>query len=318
MTIEHIHFPLASRVLSTVHVIEYRARSKGLDLQVELAPDLPRFIVGDPTRLGQILLNLLGNAIKFTKTGGVTVRATSQPVSASTARLRISVEDTGIGIEHDKLEKIFERFSQADISTSRHFGGTGLGLPICQKLASLMGGEVGVRSQPGSGSTFWVELPIGISAKTESATEHATTPAAAPDKRSPVSCNGIRVLLLEDNVINERVALSMLGRMGCRTQHAREGAAGIRMALENDYDLILMDLEMPDINGFEATREILQKMGAAAPPIVALTAHSLPGYRELCLAAGMKERLTKPLDADQLRETVARFAGKKWPASALN
>jgi two-component system sensor histidine kinase/response regulator len=318
MTVENIPFQLASRLRSTIHVVEHRARSKGLDLRVDLAPHLPEVIVADPTRLGQILLNLLGNAIKFTSTGGVTVRATAEPLSADTARLRLAVEDTGIGIEPDKLDKVFEKFSQADVSTSRQFGGTGLGLAICQKLGHLMGGEVGVQSTPGSGSTFWVEVPVGIarnqaSAPNHSAAERITEPA--PIKDSLAETDGVRVLLVEDNVINQKVALSMLSHMGCRTQHTQEAAAGIRMALENDYDLILMDVEMPGMNGMDATREILQKMGAAAPPIIALTAHSQADHRDLCLAAGMKECLTKPLDAKELRDVVVSFARKRRPAS---
>jgi PAS domain S-box-containing protein len=305
MTIEEVPFHLAKRVQSTVQVVQQRAISKGLDFKVHLAPDLPQVVICDPTRFGQILLNILSNAVKFTESGGIVVRVTAQQEGSQLAWLRIFVEDTGIGIPQDKLNKIFEKFSQADDSTTRQFGGTGLGLAICRELAALMGGDLGVRSQVGVGSTFWIELPVRLPAASTPPAEEPL-PASRPSlSRGEIS--GMRVLLVEDDAINQKVALNMLGRLGCWADLAEDGATAVEMACQAGYELILMDVEMPRMNGFESAREILRKMGDSAPPIVALTAHSQTERQEDFLSAGMRGYLAKPLEPRQLAEIVSRY-----------
>ncbi len=308
LALEEVPFSLAGCLHALFSVVRHRAESKGLELRVELAPDLPEVIVGDPVRLGQILLNLLGNAVKFTSSGWIALRATVSCTLVGSARLQILVEDTGIGISEDKLEKIFHKFSQADGSTTRRFGGTGLGLTICRELAGMMNGAIGVRSKPGSGSTFWLELPVRIAAHARNGSADRTS---ISDTFQSGAVVGLRVLLVEDNLINKKVASSMLVRLGCSTDHAENGIKAIEMAITGDYDLVLMDLEMPDMDGFQATKEIQRILGHAAPPIVALTAHALLGYRERCLAAGMQGYLTKPLDVTELSDMLVRYARQK-------
>jgi PAS domain S-box-containing protein len=312
LALENVSFPLAGCLHAIFSVIRQRAHSKGLELRVELAQDIPDFIVGDPVRLGQILLNLLGNAVKFTRTGWIALRASVSHVPAGSTRLRISVEDTGIGIPEDKLEEIFHKFSQADGSTTRRFGGTGLGLTICRELAGMMNGTIGVSSKPGTGSTFWLDLPVRIAAAAENG-RAGRTAIAAPFPSAKTA--GLRVLLVEDNLINKKVASSMLARLGYNTDHAENGSRAIEMAVPGDYDIVLMDLEMPDMDGFQATQEIRRTLGDAAPPIVALTAHALLGYRERCLAAGMQGYLTKPLNVTELSDTLLRYARPKGTSS---
>ncbi|HLY97546.1 MAG TPA: ATP-binding protein [Candidatus Angelobacter sp.] len=308
LTLEEVPFSLAGCLHALFAVVRQRVQGKGLELRTELAPDLPQVITGDPVRLGQILLNLLGNAVKFTATGSITLRATVSYTLVGAARLQISVEDTGIGIPENKLEEIFHKFSQADGSTTRRFGGTGLGLTICRELATMMNGTIAVRSKPGVGSVFWLDLPVHIAAATENGNAVRTDTVDAFQSRELA---GLRVLLVEDNTINQRVARSMLARLGCATDLAENGIRAIERTVPGDYDLVLMDLEMPDMDGFQATKEIRRILGDAAPPIVALTAHALLGYRERCLAAGMQGYLTKPLDVTGLSDTLLRYARKR-------
>jgi signal transduction histidine kinase len=290
--IEPHQFDLPGLIRSTVAVIQSGVKAKGLTLETLISDALPSQVIADPIRLRQIMLNLLSNALKFTQQGGISLLVETTNLTVDGASLRISVEDTGIGIAQDKLEHIFERFAQADSSTTRRYGGTGLGLSISQQLARLMGGTIGVKSTPNVGSTFWVDVPVRLPerflpAETPQPPALATSPFADPSIDAHLK--SLKVLLAEDNPVNQKVALQMLKRLGCRTDLARDGVEAVQMALENSYDLILMDCEMPKMNGFEATAEILQYTPVANPPVIyALTAHAMVGYQEKCLAAGMK------------------------------
>ncbi len=306
--IEPVTFNLTPYLQSTIAFTRPSARSCGLSFQAQLAPDLPEAVIADPTRLRQIVLNLLSNALKFTESGGIILRVGISQRSPEGARLRIEVEDTGIGITPEQLERIFDKFVQADSSITRRYGGTGLGLAISRQLARLMGGDIHAISQPGGGSTFYLDLPVLLPQE-----KMPPDPIGALDQSEldaqAVNLSSLRVLLAEDNAINQKVALKMLEKLGCRADLARDGAEAVEMALHHSYDLVLMDCEMPRMSGFEATAEILRRSSAQnAPVIIALTAHAIAGYRELCLAAGMKGYLQKPLSKKDLLETLLQTA----------
>src|SRR5579871_1345290 len=308
MPIEQVPFNLAEQIRNTTGFIQPSARSKNLAFESHIDAEVAPVIVSDPIRLRQILLNLLSNAVKFTDKGQIVLRATMHSRSESNALLQISVEDSGIGVPADKLEHIFERFAQVDGSTTRKYGGTGLGLSISRQLAELMGGDISVRSQPGIGSTFLVEIPVGIAANDEHVEERQTSAKNASDG-SPADISRLNVLLVEDNFINQKVALQMLGKIGVTADLAGDGIEAVEMARRKPYDVILMDCEMPRMNGFEATAQILQQSPPdTAPAVFALTANAMVGYEEQCLAAGMQGYLTKPLDRKALHESLGKVA----------
>ena len=255
---------------------------------------MPRFVRGDPTRLKQILSNYLGNAIKFTARGSIELF-----VGASTAaRLRFEVRDTGSGIDEATVSRLFVPFMQADDSTSRRFGGTGLGLAICRELARLLGGEVGVQSQPGRGSEFWVELPLPAQ-QAVPADSHPTLP----------SLRGVRLLLVEDNAVNMMIADAMLADWGAVVTCVTDGQAAIA-AFEHAggaFDAVLMDVHMPVLGGLEATAALRKLRTAEQLPIIGLTAAVLTDELHAATAAGMNDCLSKPYSAAQLRDIVARW-----------
>ncbi len=308
--IEPVAFNLTPYLQSTIAFTRPNAHSRGLSFHAYLAPDLPEAVIADPTRLRQIVLNLLNNALKFTESGGIILRAGISQGSAGAARLRIEVEDTGIGITPEQLERIFDKFAQADSSITRRYGGTGLGLAISRQLARLMGGDIHVTSEPDAGSTFYLDLPVRLPQE-----RIPPVPSSARDQSGiggqTVNLSALRVLLAEDNAINQKVALKMLEKLGCHTDLAHDGAEAVEMALRHSYDLVLMDCEMPRMSGFEATAEILRRSSEQnAPVIVALTAHAIAGYRERCLEAGMKGYLQKPLSTKDLLETLMQIASR--------
>jgi signal transduction histidine kinase/ActR/RegA family two-component response regulator len=297
MDFELAPFDLRLATQEVIALLAVRAKEKGIDLILRCAPDGPRYVMGDTGRIRQVLVNLIGNAVKFTQAGHVLI-----DVAWEHGRVRVSIEDTGVGIPEDKLSSIFEKFTQADSSTTRRFGGTGLGLAISKQLVELMGGEISVKSQPGEGSTFRFTMPLAP----------VVQPAAAPPSspvQTPLSTVAARVLLAEDNAINSRVAMRMLEKLGYRVDLAANGKEAIDMLEMLPYDLILMDCQMPTMDGYEATREIRRSQGERARvPIIAVTANSMEGDKDLCLEAGMDDYISKPIQIEHLREILQRWA----------
>jgi len=309
LTLRHMPFDLRALVGEAVDLMAAIARDKPIVLDCMLPPGLPERVVGDPVRLRQLLVNLLNNAVKFTDRGRVDVEVSPLGLDAAGAlRLRFEVRDTGIGIAQEHLDSVFDAFTQADASTTRRHGGSGLGLAIAKDLVELMGGELGVDSRVGQGSTFWFEL--GLQTLDD-------TPVAAQDLDLPEDSGlSARVLLAEDDAINQMVVEAMLTRLGCEVEVAPDGAAACDAAAHGRYDMILMDCHMPVMDGFEATRRIREheaQQRAARTPIVALTADALAGDRERCLQAGMDDYMTKPVSTATLAGAVERWTRRKTP-----
>jgi PAS domain S-box-containing protein len=309
MTLEPVQFNLTEHLRNTIAFMLPNARRKGLAFEAHIDSGLPSAIIADPTKLRQIIVNLLSNAVKFTESGRITLKAETDRHAADAATLRISVEDTGIGVAPDKLERIFETFAQADNSTTRRYGGTGLGLSISQRLAGLMGGEIKVESTLNLGSKFWLEIPVlvpGDGAAAHKVESGGLENAQEQMEKLPL----LKILVAEDNKINQSVALHMLKAIGCHADMAQDGVEAVEMALSQSYDMIFMDCEMPRMNGLEATAAILRvKQVNNAPVIIALTAHAFASQQRQCLAAGMKACLTKPIKKDELLDVLMRFAG---------
>ena len=267
----------------------------------EIAPSVPNDLVGDPTRLRQVLLNLLGNAIKFTQSGEVTLRVSLDANPSVPTALRFTVSDTGIGIPREKLSQVFERFTQADSSTTRRFGGSGLGLTISRRLVELMGGRIWVESEVGKGSVFAFAVPFEISAT-------VNRPAAAPVGTDPeLPLPALRILLAEDSPDNCIITMAYLEDTPYRVEIAETGAIACKMFELGHYDLVLMDRQMPVMDGLTATRTIRaweQANGRPPTPIIALTASALKGDREMCLAAGCTAFLTKPIKQEVLLQAI--------------
>jgi len=307
LDLEQVDFDLTEVVDQVASVMRFAAEEKGLNLTAELDSNVPACLVGDPVRVHQILLNLLSNAVKFTADGSVRVRI-SRELAEDDPRLliRFAVTDTGIGIPYDAQSKLFQQFSQADVSTTRKFGGTGLGLAICKRLSELMGGEIGVISEAGEGSTFWftAEFQRGSASKAVERTHGISSPAQN-------AASHRRILVAEDNVINRKVVTKLLTNMGYEVAIAVNGEEAVAKAIEGRFDAVLMDCQMPLMDGFEATEQIrlLQKRGKRTP-IIALTANALSGERARCLEAGMDDYLSKPIDTEDLRKALERWAGE--------
>lgn len=290
-----------SRLLDQVQALyEEQARKQGLVFAVDLDEQLPQWVLGDLYRLRQVLLNLVGNALKFTPEGSVTLRVKGVN---SNLLLCFEVADTGIGIAKNAQDALFEAFSQVDSSAQRPYGGTGLGLSISRELVHLMGGEIGVQSQLGSGSTFWFTIPLVPAQAPEEAREAQAQP-------STVARRGSEVLLVEDNLVNQKVAARMLEKEGMRVTVADNGMKALEFAQQQAYDLVFMDIEMPDMDGFETTKR-LRDLGLAATepdvPIVAMTAHAMSGDRQRCLSAGMDDYISKPVSLQQLQQILATW-----------
>jgi signal transduction histidine kinase/CheY-like chemotaxis protein len=282
-------------------VEHYAAAQKGLITRVECVTPPPGPVLIDRNRLRQVLLNLLDNAIKFTREGEVCLRLAWTAESPTAGTVEFSVTDTGIGIAAEHHAKLFEPFSQVDASPSRVNAGTGLGLSICRKLVERLGGRIGFRSRPGAGSTFWFTLPVELAPAAEkSPIQPVDTPAT--------SYSGLRVLVVEDNPVNRLLATRLLSRLEVQAETAEDGERAVAAASAMAYDLILMDIQMPGVDGLQATRAI-RVCGQGNPRIVALTARVSPEDHAECLAAGMNDFLAKPLRLDSLRSVLAKAAG---------
>jgi signal transduction histidine kinase/ActR/RegA family two-component response regulator len=302
MGLEIVDFNPAAVVENVVSLLAPRAQGKGLTLDLDIAPGVPAALRGDPTRLRQVLLNLVGNAVKFTEQGGVKVRVTHRPAADGKHELSIAVRDTGIGIAPEALSKLFERFVQADSSTARRYGGTGLGLAISAEIVGLMGGRIQVQSEAGVGSTFEVVLALA----TGDASQLAPVEQAQETMPDPLS-TGLRILVAEDNDVNQILIQALLKDMGHQCDLVDNGRDAVRKVQHGHYDLVLMDIQMPEMDGDAATRAIRALPGAAAHvPVIALTANAMVEDRETYLRSGMDDYVLKPVDPKQLRAAIAR------------
>ncbi|MFM9056762.1 MAG: ATP-binding protein, partial [Bacteroidota bacterium] len=300
--IEDIDFDLQETVDGVYQTLHLKAEEKKLTLGYHINPGVPAWLKGDPTRLTQVLINLTGNAIKFTPEGGNVDVITSREQDADGSWLRFEVKDTGIGIESDQLDKIFESFSQESSDTTRKFGGTGLGLTISRQLVELMGGSLQVSSVKGEGTTFWFRLPCREGqAKTM---EKSTAPQRQNEK--------LTVLLAEDQPMNQMVAVDTLESLfpGIEVDVADNGQIAVEKAAARNYDLIFMDVHMPVMDGYTATRNIRNSAGPnAATPILALTANAVKEEIDRCLESGMNRHLAKPFEPEKLRQAIIDLTG---------
>ena len=313
LELEAINFDLRSMIAESAVPLALRAREKGIDFQCEMEPDVPSGVRGDPGRLRQILVNLAGNAVKFTETGRITVHVGLVEPTESDFLVRFAVRDTGIGISHEQQAKLFQKFTQADSSTSRRYGGTGLGLAIAKDLAELMNGDIGVASQPGEGSEFWFTVRLSRQLPQEVADEPSLPASFLSADLSAIFSSGMRVLVAEDNVVNQEVALGILRKLGLRADAVSDGAEAVEALRTLPYDLVLMDLQMPEMDGFEATRIIRDPRSDVRRhdiPIVAMTANAMRGDREQCLNAGMNDYVSKPVSPHALVEALKTWLPK--------
>lgn len=304
IVLEKAPFLLRSMVSGVMEMQQSAAEAKGLQLYWGIAPELPEDLVGDSVRLSQILINLTSNAIKFSSHGRIQVRVLAEAIEAQEVQLRLEVEDQGIGIDDEQLSRLFHPFTQADSSTTRRYGGTGLGLIISKRLAALMNGDVGVVSKKGRGSTFWATLRLERISP-EEFHEDETLPSTLELLRR--DCAGKRVLVVEDDPVNREVAALLLGDTGLVIETANDGAEAVAANQRSTYDLILMDIQMPVMNGLDATRAIRAKPHGRDLPIIAMTANAMEEDRLASLEAGASDHLGKPVTADALHRCVLRW-----------
>jgi len=313
LDIESADFELQSLMETVSSLVGEKSAAKGLELVFKIMPDVPRHLLGDSLRLGQILVNFVNNAVKFTDRGEIVVSVQIDSHVGDQVLLRFSVQDTGIGMAPAQMARLFESFQQGDASTTRKYGGTGLGLAISKKLAALMGGDVGVESRAGVGSLFWFTalLGVGTGVPRELAPVNPGTAASAgvthDVKSTLASIQGARVLLVEDNDINQIVASEILTDAGLVVDIAEDGRMAIDMVQAKPYDIVLMDVQMPVMGGLEATLEIRKLGRFETLPIVAMTANAMTQDRQRCLDAGMNDFVSKPIEPDELWRTLLHW-----------
>ena len=319
LDIDTVDFDLDDVVRSVSEIVGVRAREQSLILSTEVATDVPPRLRGDPLRLQQVLLNLMGNAVKFTARGRVALRVesvTSAGEAGEGLRLRLTVQDTGLGMTADQMSRLFQPFTQADASTSRRFGGTGLGLAISRQLVERMGGRIDVASEPGQGSTFWVELPFGVVADSPSSASAALPSATVtrlmslPGAADHPELAGLRVLLVEDNEVNQELAVALLERVGIQVTLAGDGRQALSCLKAGTFDCVLMDCQMPEMDGYTATRLMRQEAQWARLPVIAMTANAMAGEREKVLEAGMNDHVPKPVPVGELYRKIAVWTGR--------
>jgi signal transduction histidine kinase/CheY-like chemotaxis protein len=300
---ESINFSLTQAIHDVSLSLSLLAQQKNLDFSTEISPDTPRFLLGDPSRLRQVLTNLLSNALKFTAKGSVRLHVFPVGAENGTASLRFEVCDTGIGMSQETLNKLFTPFTQADSSTTRRYGGTGLGLSICRYLVEKMNGEIGVQSEVGKGTVVWFTLTLPVAA--DMRPYLATVPAES--KGPPLT--GVRVLVVDDVSINQTIVKALLEKFDCSVNTAANGLEALQLLQSRPYDLVFMDCQMPEMDGYEATRLIRRTLPAPLShvPVIAMTAHAMKGDAEKCLEAGMSDYMSKPIRLLEL-EAILR----KW------
>ena len=288
---------------SALDLLAPNAAAKGIQLVLEIEDTVPTHINGDATRLRQILVNLLSNAVKFTERGEVMVRITVDRREGSSIILQFTVKDSGIGIPSDRMSRLFQSFSQVDASTTRKYGGTGLGLAISKRLCEMMGGVMWAESEVGKGSTFHFTLRAEV--------DGGTKPLYLKDQRLFDTGLGqrlpLKILLAEDNAVNQKLALRMLERMGYRADVVANGLEVLEALQRQPYDLVLMDMQMPEMDGLEATRQIVKEWKEARPRIIAMTANAMQEDREACLAAGMDDYVSKPVQVADLQNAIEHW-----------
>ncbi len=327
LDIEILDFDIRTTLEETAEMLALQASQAGLGLSCHIDPAVPEYLKGDPGRIRQIITNLVGNAVKFTPQGEIVISAALISEENGFVDIRFEVKDTGIGIPEERRAAIFAPFTQVDGSTTRKYGGTGLGLAICKQLIELMGGEIGIESEEGKGSTFWFTArfekqtsgvscrpDVGIKTPDVSADVKETKIPAVDDiAANRMSMTNLRILLVEDNIINQKVAQSILGRLGCKADAAANGLEAVRALELINYDIVLMDCQMPEMDGYEATaiiRNPESKVLNHKVPIIAMTANAMKGDREQCIDAGMDDYLTKPVKKDDLAVMLERWGAK--------
>ncbi|WP_052566827.1 response regulator [Candidatus Magnetobacterium casense] len=324
LELEETEFDLRQLVENICAPLAVQAHKKGLKLSSHIKPGVPLKLKGDPARLGQILFNLVGNAIKFTVTGEILVEVQLQPDNTDdkSALLHFAVTDSGIGIPASKFNQIFESFSQADDSTTRKYGGTGLGLTIAKQLVALMGGRMWLQSTEGKGSTFHFTVGFGLSDNTPETSVYNNmkvlsrhpekTDGMLPKPQAPqVTETSCRILLVEDNIVNRMVAGGILKQHGYTVTEAVDGEKAVELVSELMFDLILMDVQMPGMDGFETTKIIKSSESTRHIPIIAMTAHALKGDRERCIEAGMDDYITKPINSNELIKIIKKYTHRE-------
>ena len=303
LLLEDIPFSLRALVGELVTLLTSQAQAKNVALVADIDPQLPEMLLGDPTRMRQVLINFMTNAIKFTEQGEVRVRVRVLSAFASRVILRLEVRDTGIGIAEEKQKALFQSFTQGDGSTTRKYGGTGLGLAIVRQLVLMMGGRIGVESEPGQGSAFWCELDFPVAAMGAESEERKEDITAAEG-----ALQG-HVLLVEDNKVNQMVAGKMLAAMGLTVDLAENGEKALAALAKKRYDLVLMDCQMPVLDGYQATRAFRSQEPRSENrlPIIAMTANAMEGDRQKCMDAGMDDYLAKPVKKELLRKLLGQW-----------
>jgi signal transduction histidine kinase/HPt (histidine-containing phosphotransfer) domain-containing protein/BarA-like signal transduction histidine kinase len=300
LDIEIVDFDMKG-VLKNVHdQVLFRALEKSLRVRLEMDPNLPRYLRGDPLRLTQVLLNFANNAVKFSSSGEIVITASEVDAGGSDSLVRFEVRDNGPGISSAEQEKLFQPFQQADATTTRRYGGTGLGLIISKQLVTMMGGTVGMNSQLGQGSTFWCEIRFAF----------GRAPLGNDDvhTRSNTTClNGMRILLTEDNLLNQQVACDMLEDAGALVTVASHGAEALELLHQKDFECVLMDIQMPEMDGLEAVKRIRADLALCALPVIALTANARSEEREHYIASGMNDVISKPIDSTRLFEILLKW-----------
>ena len=320
LTLSYSHFQLQETIDEVMELLAHQAQLKALDFTYQITPETPLYLFGDAGRLRQILINILGNALKFTRAGTVKLNVTRQESLPDAAVVRFEIQDTGIGIELKDQRSIFDSFAQGDPSTTRKFGGSGLGLAISRQLVQLMGGQIGLHSEPGKGSTFWFTARFSKSkapsAESPKPQEKPKAPAGLVSPkvvplRETGSAADSKILLAEDNPVNQMVAREMLNMLNCQVDLVNNGQEALQAVRSKQYDLVLMDCQMPELDGYEATRLIRQWEAEQEPsshiPIVALTANAMAEDRTKCLAAGMDDYLSKPFLVNDLEAVLERW-----------